>query len=188
MKTMIRLGVLSALVVALYGQAKPKDVDGWDKVKWGMTLAEVRSAYSSRTTEEYPGAAAKCFDSPIHYCLSDRGPYVRLLDRIEIGPTTMEVTVQAGYGSAKVVSVELVDLAGGLVEGHGIRNFDTLRTLLIQKYGTPANQETKLDDIGAHVTTVLWTLPSTAIRLSLREEKGIFLEYKATDKKALDKL
>jgi hypothetical protein len=100
----------------------------------------------------------------------------------------MEVTVQAGYGSAKVVSVELVDLAGGLVEGHGIRNFDTLRTLLIQKYGTPANQETKLDDIGAHVTTVLWTLPSTAIRLSLREEKGIFLEYKATDKKALDKL
>ncbi len=30
----------------LYGQSKPKDVDGWDKIQWGMTMAEARSAYS----------------------------------------------------------------------------------------------------------------------------------------------
>jgi hypothetical protein len=100
----------------------------------------------------------------------------------------MDATVQAGYGSTKVVSVQLADLAGALRSGNGIRDFDTLKMLLIQKYGTPANQETKKDEIGAHVTTVLWAFPSTAILLSLREETVIYLEYKAADKKALDKL
>ncbi len=41
----VRLGALAALAVALSGQLKPKDVDGWDKIKWGMTIAQARSAY-----------------------------------------------------------------------------------------------------------------------------------------------
>ena len=42
----VRLGALVALAVALFGQAKPKDVDGWDKIKWGMTIA--RSSFRLR--------------------------------------------------------------------------------------------------------------------------------------------
>ena len=181
--------LVASFAVALLGQTPPKDVSGWDKIKWGMTLAEVRSAYNlPATTKEWPGREAGCFDSPIHYCLPDRGPYIDMDDPIEIGDIKMKPKVKAGYGSTKVVSVELADFGGATGSRNGVRNFDTLKTLLIQKYGAPVTQETKLDDIGAHVKTVLWTFPSTAITLSLREEKVIFLEYKMTDKKALDKL
>ena len=27
------------------GQTKPKDVDGWGKIKWGMTVAQAQAAY-----------------------------------------------------------------------------------------------------------------------------------------------
>jgi hypothetical protein len=188
MKTASRLSVFT-FAVALSGQTPPKDVTGWDKIKWGITLTDVRTAYNlPATAKEWPGAAAHCGDYPIAYCLPDRGPYIGI-DPIEIGTIKMtDITVQAGYGSTKVVSVQLADFAGATGRGNGISDFDTLKTLLIQKYGSPANQETKRDDIGASVTTVLWTFPSTSILLSLRERSVIYLEYKATDKKALDKL
>jgi hypothetical protein len=188
MKTGVRLGVFLECAFALLGQAKPNDVYGWDKVKWGMTLAEVRSVYTSRTSEESPGRFAECSDVPVHNCLPDRGPHIDLLDPVEIGDIKMDATVQAGYGSTNVASVQLADLAGSLRSGNGIRDFDILKTLLIQKYGSPADQETKRDEIGTRVTTVLWAFPSTAILLSLREDTVVYLEYKATDRKALDKL
>lgn len=185
MKISIRFGLMIALAASASGQTKPKDVDGWGKIKWGMTLAEVRSLYSVPvSTKEWPETAARCLDSPIPSCLPDRGPYI-FLDSVEVGDIKMKVTVQAGYKSTKVVSVQLADLNGASGTGNGVRNFDTLKTLLIQKYGTPVNQETKIDDIGAHITTVLWTFTSTSILLTLREQKVIYLEYGATDKKAL---
>jgi hypothetical protein len=102
---------------------------------------------------------------------------------VDIGGIKMQADVKTDYRSAKVNSVELSEFSE-----NGISDFDTLKTLLIQKYGAPTSQETKLDDIGAHVKTAVWTFPSTAITLSLREGKVIYLDYKMTDKKALDVL
>jgi hypothetical protein len=94
----------------------------------------------------------------------------------------MNVWVVAKNGSDRISKVELSALLAGS------QKFDTLKTLLIQKYGIPVNEETKTDEINARVTTVLWTFPSTSIHLMLREGRTIFLEYTATDKKALDVL
>jgi hypothetical protein len=30
----------------MLGQTKPKDIDGWGKIKWGMTFAEASAAYN----------------------------------------------------------------------------------------------------------------------------------------------
>lgn len=177
---------LLLIVASFYATAQvpPKDVTGWGKVKWGMTLTEVKSAYRPSILNEFPGQAASCSEYPMHYCVPDRGPFLEMSDPTEIGDIKMHVKIQAAYKSTKIIGVELSDLIGK----NGPDNFDTLKALLIQKYGAPSNQETKIDEIGAHVRSILWTLPSTAILLTIRQEATLFLEYKATDKKALDKL
>jgi hypothetical protein len=163
-----------------YGQVPPKDVFGWGKIKWGMTLADVKSAYKlPASTNEFPETKAECFHQPMDYCLPDRGSHFSM-DAVDVGDIHMGVTVEAAYGSTKVANVRLSDFAGASKNGVGIRDFDALRIMLIQKYGPIANQETKLDEIGARVTTVLWTFPSTAIILSLREQSVVYLEYRAS--------
>src|SRR5690349_5523012 len=50
MTTILRFTVGSILAAnAVFCQ--PKDVQGWDKVKWGMSVAEVRTAYGDRASE-----------------------------------------------------------------------------------------------------------------------------------------
>ena len=61
-------------------------------------------------------------------------------------------------------------------------DFDTIKALLIQKYGRPISEETKPDELNVSVTTVLWSFPSTSIELSMRNGKGvIFLDYIEAD-------
>src|ERR1700721_2573422 len=52
MKTAVHLVALTVFAIALNGQSQPKDVAGWDKIKWGMTIAEARAAYSIDTQPE----------------------------------------------------------------------------------------------------------------------------------------
>lgn len=184
MQRQSKLLVSLSIVVTAFAQTPPKDVVGWGKIRWGMTFAEVRSALSPSEMNEFPGQAASCSDYPIHYCAPDRGPYLESNEITEIGGIELHLMIQAAYKSTKVVSVQLADLNGK----NAVENFDSLKTMLIQKYGPPANQETKIDDIGAHLKTALWTFPTTTILLTLREQATIFLDYKATDKKALEKL
>ncbi len=42
----VRFAALGALSIALWGQAKPKDVAGWDRITWSMTIADARAAYA----------------------------------------------------------------------------------------------------------------------------------------------
>ena len=81
----------------------------------------------------------------------------------------------------------------------GPNDFDTLRRLLIEKYGAPVHEDSKREPgytpTGDLIKTVLWVFPSTSITLELSNQIGsvppmgsVKLDYKATDKKALDKL
>jgi hypothetical protein len=56
----------------------------------------------------------------------------------------------------------------------------------MQKYGTPARDETKTK-FGDLMHDVLWTFPSTSILLELGKV-SVDVDYMATDKKALDVL
>ena len=45
-KMAVQLAALVGFAIALHGQSAPKDIAGWDKIKWGMTMAEARAAYN----------------------------------------------------------------------------------------------------------------------------------------------
>ena len=106
-----------------------------------------------------------------------------VLNPVKIGDMEMIGGADAKHGTRKISQVgfnlgfDKPGYAGG---------FDTLKTLLIQKYGTPVSQE-NTTEYGHWVKRVLWTFPSSSIVLEA-EPAFISLQYKATDMKALDKL
>jgi hypothetical protein len=171
----VRLGTLAALAVLLHGQPKPKDVDGWDKIKWGMTIAEARSIYAIETQPE-----------------SDENWTLLNLKPVKIGDIEMGVQVGARHGSEKITSVRLWSYFGLPTSAPraGPRDFDTLRTVSIQKYGAPANEEEKRGENFRLLKTILWKFPSTSILMALEQSASlpnlgnIFLDFTATDKRS----
>lgn len=169
----VRLGALVAIAVALSGQLKPKDVDGWDKIKWGMTIAQARSAYGIEAQAE----------SQDNWTLLDLKP-------VKAAGVEMGVQVGARQGSQKISLVRLWSFFGlpSSAPLAGPQDFDTLKTMAIQKYGVPANEEVKRGENFRLLKTVLWTFPSTSIVLTLEQSASlpnlgnIFLEYAEVDK------
>jgi hypothetical protein len=169
----VRLGALAALAVVLYGQAKPKDIDGWDKIKWGMTLADARSVYGVDSKPE----------SSDSWTLLNLNP-------VKVGDIEMGVQAGARHGGEKIVLVRLSSFFGlpSSAPLAGPQDFDTLETTLIQKYGHPANEEETRGENSHLIKTVLWTFPSTSILLTLEQSASlpnlgnIYLDYSATDK------
>jgi hypothetical protein len=176
--TAVRLGALAVLAVALYGQPKPKDpapqdIAGWDKVRWGMTIAEIRSAYDIHTEPESKDNWTLLYLKPV-----------------KIGGVEMGVQVGAREVAGKITLVRLWSFFGvpGAAPLAGAQDFDTLKTTLIQKYGHPAKEETTRGENGRLIKTVLWTFPSTSILMTLEQSTSlpnlgtIYLDYTATDK------
>lgn len=158
-----RFGVFVALAVSLYGQGilkqgRPKDVAGWDKIIWGMTMAEVRAAYNIQTEPEKQD----------DWTLLQLNP-------VKTGGVQLGVQVGAREGDAKISSVRLWSHFGlqNSPPGASARDFDTLRTSLIEKYGQPANEETKRGENFRLIKTVSWTFPSTSILMTLEESSSI---------------
>lgn len=169
----VRLGAVTAIAIALYGQPKPEDVPGWDKIEWGMTIAEVRSAYHVDTAPE----------SNDSWTLLNLNP-------VKLGTIQMGVQVGARRASDKIVLVRL-SLFFGLpssAPSAGPQDFDTLKATLTKQYGPPDKEETTRGENSHLIRTVLWTFPSTSILLTLEQSASlpnlgnIYLDYTANGK------
>jgi len=156
--------------VALAGQAQPRDVEGWGKIRWGMTLAEAGQAYVIDRHED-----------------NDRWSQV-IVQPVVIGDLTMRVSIAARHGFEQVSRVRLSTNSSGKDSPD---DFDDLKAQLIQKYGPPIDGETRTEGPDS-IKTFLWTFPSTSIRLTLTQrpnnQNRIEVEYNATDRTALDLL
>jgi len=120
MKAALQLLAILALAGTLLGQEKPKDIDGWDKIKWGMTLEQARTAH--KITEpikenEYWASLA--------------------LNPVKVGDMQMSASAAAKRGTLETTQVTLVL---GFNEPGYDSGFATLKTLLIQKYGPRARK------------------------------------------------
>jgi hypothetical protein len=164
----VRLVTLAALAVGLYGQPKPEDIDGWDKIKWGMTLAAARSAYAIDAKSA----------SKDNWTLLELNP-------IKFAGVAMGVQVGAKQGADKIALVRLWS-SFGLPSSAPLASaldFDALKTALMQKYGQPANEEAKRGENFRLMKNALWTFPSTSILLSLEQSASlpnlgnIYLDY-----------
>ena len=145
-------------------------MDGWGKIRWGMTIADASQAYVIDRHE-------------------DNDSWSQLIAQpVMIGDITMRVSIAARHGSEQISRVRLSENFGGK---NGADDFDTLKTQLIQKYGPPIDGETRTEGTD-NIRTFLWTFPSTSIRLTLKQgpnsQGRIEVEYNATDKTALDLL
>jgi hypothetical protein len=93
----VLIGILMAGSVLF---AQVKDVDGWGKIKWGMTIAQVKAVYGAQV-QNVSGPGATNTD------------YVEKLAIMSllIGGTNMKVTIETAPGSdlIKCVSMKLVD-------------------------------------------------------------------------------
>lgn len=171
----IESAVFACLVFAglAIGQTAPKDVEGWGKIKWGMTIAEARAAYEITTQPQ----------------ANPNGWTTLTLPPIKIANLEMFVDAGARPGTDKISEV---NLGLGFDDPGYPSGFDKLKALLIQKYGPPISDETKVAqphtlDAGHTIRDVLWTFPSASITLKLRPA-SIAIEYAAIDKKAQDAL
>jgi hypothetical protein len=174
-------GCLSLLLFGFSTLAQaPADVHGWGKIAWGMPLADAQAAYPEAVQAE----DAWCS---------------RLeLPAIDIAGIPMHVAISARKPSAQVSLVVLWNYFGlpdqtGAAARVTPRDFETLKTLMIQKYGLPKDRQREFDR-GDPVQVLLWTFPSTSIRLRFRESHVVpglgdfHVEYRPTDRAARDNL
>jgi len=154
----IRLGVLVTLAIVAYAQPKPKDVEGWDKIKWSMTLAEVRSAYQIDAQPE----------SKDNWTLLQLKP-------VKIAGVELGVQVAAKQDAGKIGSVTLWSYFGlpNSAPSAGPQDFDTLKNALIQEYGAPANEQSTRGLNFRLLKSVIWKFPSTSVLLTLEQSASL---------------
>ena len=167
-------------VVTVPMVAQPKDVNGWGRIKWGMTVAQAKVVYGSQVL--VPDATHKSQSTKF----VDR----LLIGSFNVGDTKMQVSIETLPNSDKIREVTL-SLPASSPRASRSSAYDDLRNSLTLKYGRPSHVEKKDDDILSESAT--WTFPSTVITLYHVESNSIAfgqlgLQYTATDKKALDAL
>jgi hypothetical protein len=162
---------LPALAVALCGQSQVRqDLTGWDKIHWGMSMVEARSAYGVDAQPQ-----------------TEDGWTLLQLPPVKMRGVEMGVQIGARQGTGKITSVRLWSYFGlsTSAPGASAQDFDTLRSLLIEKYGSPAGEETDRGENFRLLKTVRWAFPSTTVLLTLEASSSlpnlgkIFLEYTA---------
>jgi len=166
-----RFAALALLSFALYGQPKPQDITGWDKIHWGMTVAEARSAYAIDAQPE----------------THDDWTLLQLKP-VKMAGVEMGVQVGAKNGANGITLARLWSYFGLATSAPGAsaQDFDTLRAALIQKYGDPAKEESKRGENFRLIKTVLWTFPSTSVLMTLEQSSplpnlgNIILDFTAT--------
>jgi hypothetical protein len=139
--------LLTVCILPWAAQAQQTDIRGWDKLTWGMTMAEVRKVYPGT----YPANLAdKSFK------LQASGPMI------------------AGYPFTVGFAFDNNDRLFGInlrlanEQDANEATYRTLENLLTAKYGLPAKRDKDIGYYMGSVTlTTTWVYPSTIIELCL---------------------
>ena len=175
----MRLFFLAAIALPLLpGQPKDlnreRDADGFGNIKWGMTVAEAKSAFPGLHEPERSELTSGAFEE-------------RLIQPVlMIGSVEMTVSIQTKAASDLITRI-VVKLAPFVQ--HRKTAFQFLSNNLIQKYGKPSHHDAATRKRRKEETEV-WDLPSTTITLSWREEAAgklrlLDITYEATNSKFL---
>lgn len=155
---------------------KPEDVKGWNKVTWGMSVADAKATLGDQATVSTVVP----------------GPNFTDIERLTISnlPVGEDLVgrcgIQTKRNSDAVTSIQI--RFGQVRDDPSTREraFDILKRLLIEKYGSPKNEDRKAEpeDIKS---TVLWTFPSTSITLLRSESTRYGLGYLTVTYRAAEK-
>ena len=159
--TALRLCVVVALAGTTMGQTKPKDVDGWGKVKWGMPVAEARTAYGNEIR----------YDVRLH-----DGLIALRLNDVKLGALEMGALLQVSDERINGAELSIIGISGSERDNA----YNNLKALLIDKYGPATSDDQK--------SRTIWVFPSTLITLDMAGTAVLEITYKPSDKKAKDVL
>ena len=163
----MRSKILAFAVLAVigFGQTPPKDVYGWGKVRWGMTLAQAKAALGPQAEDSTEESATKA-----------KYPERLVIDRVDIGDVRMKASIGVDPSSNRIRQV-LLNLWDGISRdprGRDVRgdSYYTILTALKQKYGKPIGYEKDVQ--GDYIVTnrASWIFPSTASRTTVFAKLG----------------
>jgi len=179
------LAVLAVHSSELLGQAK--DVQGWNKARWGMMAEEVQKAFGKRVV--------RLKHRSIYRSRGDTTYALFEVQNISIGSFKYNARFLMGIHSHKLKAVIIETPKQNAIDGQIM--FRELQQMLTEKYGKPSYDIDERKPAGGFGATIvmqtMWTFPTTAIDLEYFENTGIgsgalTLEYRERDKKQLDKL
>lgn len=170
----MRLFLLAAVALPLLsGQPKglnrEHDADGFGNIKWGMTVAEAKAAFPGLRETERTELTGGAFEERL------------IQPALMIGSVEMTVSIQTKADSDLIARIVLK--LAPFVQ-HRKTAFQFLSNDLVQKYGRPSHHDTASHSPVKEEREV-WTLPSTTITLSWREEavgklRVLEITYQAT--------
>lgn len=175
---------LSVSVAGAPNTTKKPDTPGWSKAKWGMTEAQVLSAFPGET-ERLPRPDKR------EGLVGSIG-----IKKAAVGKFQFEVAFYFGSDSQKLGQVILrwIKTSSGVVsagsdEPPTVSDFDELERLLTTKYGAASSNRSDAKSPGNLNKSATWLLPSTTVVLNYAEERNgdlvfyITMIYKPTANK-----
>ncbi len=161
MKRLIFITGLTIFLISslpLNAATKPKDVYGWDNVKWGMTGEGVQKALGKEVKKRDAKHDKK------------DGMYADLeLKGIKMGEDSFRASFWMDEDSKKLKRIVFVP-EGQPAQYELAETFITLENYLVAKYGDPDIEETS-NDPGTSAERV-WVFPSTEIEMSYLRLEG----------------
>ena len=147
-KILVSLIGLFLTVCPSYANYHPKDVEGWDKVKWGMKAEEIEDIFKGQIHK--PTGSAKGEDWYVSWEIA----------AINLGECAAEVKFLMDSKTDELNKVMLI------VHEAKKKDYDFLHEQLIKKYGQPTHPNKKFG-VGKDNQYSKWVFPSTLIMLSI---------------------
>lgn len=161
MKRLISIMALIIFLISslsLNATTKPKDVYGWDNVKWGMTGEEVQAVLGKEVKKRDAKHDKK--DS-MYTALELKG--------IKMGKGSFRASFWMDEDSKRLERIVFVP-QGQPAQYEWADTFIELENYLVEKYGDPDLEETS-NDPGTSAERV-WDFPSTEIEMSYLRLEG----------------
>ncbi len=156
--------------LTIYADTKPKDVYGWDNLRWGMTGQEVQNILGKEVKER-----------KIRHDEKDKMYSGLELRGIKMGETTLRASIWMAADTDKLTRIVFIP-QGQPDQYEWAETFISLEHYLVEKYGYPDIEETS-NDPGTSADRK-WIFPSTEIELSylnIGESELLLLVFSQVD-------
>ena len=161
MKRLISITALMIFLISslsINAATKPKDVYGWDNVKWGMTGDEVQSVLGKKVKKR----DAKHDKKESMYSALELKGFI-------MGNSSFRASFWMDEDTKKLKRIVFVP-EGQPAQYEWAETFIGLENYLVEKYGDPDLEETS-NDPGTSADRV-WDFPSTEIEMSYLRLEG----------------
>jgi len=158
--------------------AEQADVKGWNHVRWGMTIAQAKAAL---------GPNVRIVSEP------KPQPGVLLVDRLRLPSVKLEnleleAAIQTLPGSDRICAVTLRLKNENHKRENRQRAFDSLKEMLVSKYGAPTMNESKPNEKASTWRFATGLINLKRFELTMIGFGNVSVQYKEHDRNLQDKL